>query len=65
MLQPGQVLVRQIIPGVPQPVFRAVTIQPGQVIQGQPGQHLQTIQRPNLPGGPRKKTYFQYKKISC
>lgn len=47
MVQPGQVLVRQIIPGMSQPVLRAVTLQPGQVIQA--GQPLPTIQRPNLP----------------
>lgn len=40
-MQPGQVLVRQVIPGLAQPVLRAVTLQPGQVLPGQiPGQHL-------------------------
>lgn len=41
IMQPGQVLVRQVIPGLAQPVLRAVTLQPGQVLPGQiPGQHL-------------------------
>ena len=48
MLQPGQVLIRQVIPGVAQPVFRAVTLQPGQMLPGQiPGQ---AIGVPGLPG---------------
>jgi hypothetical protein len=35
-----------MVPGLPQPVFRAVTLQPGQVIQQQPGPPLQQIARP-------------------
>lgn len=55
MLQPGQVLVRQMIPGMPQPVFRAVTVQPGQVIQ----------HHNHLPPGVQRKIsmFFSYNQL--
>ena len=57
MLQPGQVLVRQMIPGISQPVFRAITLQPGQLLPGQlPGQQLNLQTLPGaqaLPAGVR------------
>ena len=54
MMQPGQVLVRQIIPGLAQPVYRAITLPPGgQVVQQLPaaGQTIpQTVNIQGLPG---------------
>ena len=41
LVQPGQVLVRQVVPGQSQPVIRAMTLPAGQ----------QVIQRPGIPQG--------------
>ena len=53
MVQPGQVLVRQIIPGLAQSVYRVITLPPGgQVVQQLPaGQTIpQAVNIQGLPG---------------
>lgn len=61
--QPNQVLVRQIVPGLAQPVFRAVSLQPGQVLQQQPGPPLPQIVRP--PGNIILYIEFEFSKEKC
>ena len=58
MLQPGQVLVRQVIPGISQPVFRAITLQPGQMLPGQVAGAQPMVQ--TLPPGVRPSQIVQH-----